>query len=98
GRLPTLRCRPAVGCPPYVCQTVLAFSSNLFGSITHRGGRDARVPVRAASRQLSATPTFGVLEYQHIFRPFGTRASLAPTTSTFFGFTDAFSATVVGER
>ncbi|MDR1923856.1 MAG: hypothetical protein LBQ66_05740 [Planctomycetaceae bacterium] len=35
----------------------MAFSSNLFGSITHRGGRDAHVPVRAASRQLSATPT-----------------------------------------
>ncbi|MDR1925684.1 MAG: hypothetical protein LBQ66_15050 [Planctomycetaceae bacterium] len=28
-----------------VLQPVLAFSSNLFGSITHRGGRDARVPV-----------------------------------------------------
>ncbi|MDR1925993.1 MAG: hypothetical protein LBQ66_16615 [Planctomycetaceae bacterium] len=49
--------RLAVGCPPYDHQPVLAFSSNLFGSITHRGGRDARVPVRAASRQLSATPT-----------------------------------------
>jgi hypothetical protein len=48
------RNRPAVGCPPYVYQHVLAFSSNLFGSITHRGGRDARVPVRAASRRLSA--------------------------------------------
>ncbi|MDR1925169.1 MAG: hypothetical protein LBQ66_12430 [Planctomycetaceae bacterium] len=24
----------------------MAFRSNLFGSITHRGGRDARVPVR----------------------------------------------------
>ncbi|MDR1923333.1 MAG: hypothetical protein LBQ66_03070 [Planctomycetaceae bacterium] len=45
-RLPTLRCRPAVGCPPYICRHVLAFSSNLLGSITHRGGRDARVPVR----------------------------------------------------
>ncbi|MDR1923435.1 MAG: hypothetical protein LBQ66_03580 [Planctomycetaceae bacterium] len=40
------RNRPAVGYPPYVCQTVLVFSSNLFGSITHRGGRDTRVPVR----------------------------------------------------
>jgi hypothetical protein len=29
-----------------ICQNVLAFSSNLFGSITHKGGRDARVPVR----------------------------------------------------
>jgi hypothetical protein len=37
-----------------ICQPVLAFSSNSFGSITHRGGRDARVPVRAASRRLSA--------------------------------------------
>ncbi|MDR1924020.1 MAG: hypothetical protein LBQ66_06570 [Planctomycetaceae bacterium] len=24
----------------------MVFSSNLFGSITHRGGRDARVPAR----------------------------------------------------
>ncbi|MDR1924156.1 MAG: hypothetical protein LBQ66_07255, partial [Planctomycetaceae bacterium] len=56
------RNRPAVGCPPYVCQDmlenicqhVLAFSSNFFGAITHRGGRDARVPVHAASRRLSA--------------------------------------------
>ncbi|MDR1923025.1 MAG: hypothetical protein LBQ66_01525 [Planctomycetaceae bacterium] len=39
------RNRPAVGYPPYIYQHVLAFSSNLFGSITHRGGRDARVPV-----------------------------------------------------
>jgi hypothetical protein len=46
------RNRPAVGYPPYVCRHVLAFSSNLFGAITHRGGRDARVPVRAASRLL----------------------------------------------
>ncbi|MDR1924977.1 MAG: hypothetical protein LBQ66_11455 [Planctomycetaceae bacterium] len=45
------RNRLAVGCPPYVCQSVLAFSSNLFGTITHRGGRDARVPVL---RRLSA--------------------------------------------
>ncbi|MDR1923523.1 MAG: hypothetical protein LBQ66_04030 [Planctomycetaceae bacterium] len=40
------RNRPAVGYPPYVCRCVLAFRSNFFGSITHRGGRDARVPVR----------------------------------------------------
>ncbi|MDR1925724.1 MAG: hypothetical protein LBQ66_15255 [Planctomycetaceae bacterium] len=40
------RNRPAVGYPPYVCQPVLVFRSNLFGSMTHRGGRDARVPVR----------------------------------------------------
>ncbi|MDR1923736.1 MAG: hypothetical protein LBQ66_05110 [Planctomycetaceae bacterium] len=45
------RNRPAVGYPPCVCQHVLAFSSNFFGSITHKGGRDARVPVRAASRR-----------------------------------------------
>ncbi|MDR1923438.1 MAG: hypothetical protein LBQ66_03595 [Planctomycetaceae bacterium] len=41
GRLSTLR-------SPHV----LAFSSNLFGSITHRVGRDTRVPVRAAARQI----------------------------------------------
>jgi hypothetical protein len=40
------RNRLAVGYPPYVCQNVLAFRSNFFGAITHRGGRDARVPVR----------------------------------------------------
>ncbi|MDR1923565.1 MAG: hypothetical protein LBQ66_04240 [Planctomycetaceae bacterium] len=40
------RNRPTVGYPPYVCQPVLVFRSNLFGSMTHRGGRDARVPVR----------------------------------------------------
>ncbi|MDR1924051.1 MAG: hypothetical protein LBQ66_06725 [Planctomycetaceae bacterium] len=32
---------PAVGYTPYVCRHVLAFRSNFFGSITHRGGRDA---------------------------------------------------------
>ncbi|MDR1923033.1 MAG: hypothetical protein LBQ66_01565 [Planctomycetaceae bacterium] len=37
------RNRLAVGYPPYVCRHVLAFRSNLFGSITHRGGRDASV-------------------------------------------------------
>jgi hypothetical protein len=47
-----------------ICQTVLAFRSNFFGAITHRGGRDARVPVRAASRQLSATPMGDGLEQQ----------------------------------
>ncbi|MDR1924611.1 MAG: hypothetical protein LBQ66_09555 [Planctomycetaceae bacterium] len=36
---------PAVGYPPYVCRHVLACRSDFFGSITHRGGRDARVPV-----------------------------------------------------
>jgi hypothetical protein len=141
---------PMVGCPPYVCQTVLAFSSNLFGSITHRGGRDARVPVRRRFAaivclsadggrigepmrfplQLSAcadvtarrsvthltftntfwrsVPTCSVLlrteaggtpAFQsfaafrrrlriskHFTPLWGTRASLAPTMSTFFGF------------
>jgi hypothetical protein len=62
------RNRPAVGCPPYVCQPVLAFRSNFFGAITHRGGRDARVPVRAASRHLSATPTGAVWFCQCVFR------------------------------
>ncbi|MDR1923633.1 MAG: hypothetical protein LBQ66_04590 [Planctomycetaceae bacterium] len=69
-----------------VLQHVLVFLPNLFGFLTHRGGRDARVPVRAAARLLSAAPTGDGLEYQHVFRPFGTRASLAPTTSAFFGF------------
>ncbi|MDR1923117.1 MAG: hypothetical protein LBQ66_01990 [Planctomycetaceae bacterium] len=58
------RNRPAVGYPPYDHQHVLAFLPNLFGCLMHRGGRDARVPVRAASRQLSATPTGDGLEYQ----------------------------------
>ncbi|MDR1923943.1 MAG: hypothetical protein LBQ66_06180 [Planctomycetaceae bacterium] len=56
------RNRPAVGCPPYDHQPVLVCRSNFFGSITHRGGRDARVPVRAASRRLSAyANNWGVL-------------------------------------
>ncbi|MDR1925378.1 MAG: hypothetical protein LBQ66_13490 [Planctomycetaceae bacterium] len=45
------RNRPAVGYPPYVLQHVLAFLPNLFGFLMHLGGRDARVSVRAASRQ-----------------------------------------------
>ncbi|MDR1925395.1 MAG: hypothetical protein LBQ66_13575, partial [Planctomycetaceae bacterium] len=36
GRLPTLRCRPAVGCPPYVLQHVLAFLPNSFGFLMLR--------------------------------------------------------------
>ncbi|MDR1925261.1 MAG: hypothetical protein LBQ66_12900 [Planctomycetaceae bacterium] len=44
-----------------VLQHVLAFLPNSFGFLMHRGGRDARVPVRAASRLLLATPTFGGL-------------------------------------
>ncbi|MDR1922854.1 MAG: hypothetical protein LBQ66_00650 [Planctomycetaceae bacterium] len=42
-----------------VLQHVLAFIPNLFGFLMHRGGRDTRVPVRAASRRLSALPTIG---------------------------------------
>ncbi|MDR1925531.1 MAG: hypothetical protein LBQ66_14255 [Planctomycetaceae bacterium] len=38
----------------------MAFSSNLFGSITHRGGRDARVPVRYRfAANVSAAPMCG---------------------------------------
>ncbi|MDR1924923.1 MAG: hypothetical protein LBQ66_11170 [Planctomycetaceae bacterium] len=69
GRLPTLRCCPAVGCPPYVTDIFLAFRSNFFGSITHRGGRDARVPVR---RRFAAN-LCGItraLSYAMIFCPF----------------------------
>ncbi|MDR1924490.1 MAG: hypothetical protein LBQ66_08945 [Planctomycetaceae bacterium] len=56
------RNRLAVGCPPYdhLCD------------ITRR---DARVPVRAAARQLSAAPTSDGLEYQHNFRTISSRAS-----------------------
>jgi hypothetical protein len=58
---------PAVGCPPYVCRHILAFLPNSFGFLMHRGGRDARVPVRAASRRLSAKPTFDVLVNRCVF-------------------------------
>ncbi|MDR1925710.1 MAG: hypothetical protein LBQ66_15180 [Planctomycetaceae bacterium] len=50
------RNRLAVGCPPYVCQNVLAFSSNLFGSITHRGGRPARLSALGNRTSLEGTP------------------------------------------
>ncbi|MDR1925260.1 MAG: hypothetical protein LBQ66_12895 [Planctomycetaceae bacterium] len=40
------RNRLAVGYPPYVLQHVLAFLPNSFGFLMHRGGWDARVPVR----------------------------------------------------
>ncbi|MDR1924165.1 MAG: hypothetical protein LBQ66_07310 [Planctomycetaceae bacterium] len=43
-----------------VLQHVLAFLPNSFGFLMHLGGRDVRVPVRAASRQLLATPTGAV--------------------------------------
>ncbi|MDR1924659.1 MAG: hypothetical protein LBQ66_09805 [Planctomycetaceae bacterium] len=59
------RNRMAVGYPPYVCQHVLVFSSNLFGSIVHRGGRDARVPVL---RRFAAITR--ALPYAMIFCPF----------------------------
>jgi hypothetical protein len=51
----------AVGCPPYVCQPVLMFSSNLFGSIAHRGGRDARVPIRFRFAAIVGCADIGVL-------------------------------------
>jgi hypothetical protein len=70
---------PPYVCPPYVCQPVWAFSSNLFGSITHRGGRDARVPVRAASRLLLATPTGTVWNINTIPTPF--RRGQAPVAN-----------------
>ncbi|MDR1922946.1 MAG: hypothetical protein LBQ66_01125 [Planctomycetaceae bacterium] len=37
----------------------MAFLPNSSGFLMHRGGRDARVPVRAASRRLSALPIIG---------------------------------------
>jgi hypothetical protein len=77
---------PAVGYPPYVCQHVLAFSSNFFGSITHKGGRDDRVPVLAASRQLSATPTGDGLEYQHSFTPLRDEGKPRPYNVNVFWF------------
>ncbi|MDR1923483.1 MAG: hypothetical protein LBQ66_03830 [Planctomycetaceae bacterium] len=58
-----------------VLRHVLAFLPNLFGFLMHRGGRDTRVPVRAASRQLSATPTGEGLEYQHDYRTISSGAS-----------------------
>ncbi|MDR1925432.1 MAG: hypothetical protein LBQ66_13760, partial [Planctomycetaceae bacterium] len=73
------RNRPAVGYPPYVLRHVLAFSSNFFGTITRRGGRDARVPVLF---RLSAA----FANIKNFSAPLGTRASFAPTTPTFFGF------------
>ncbi|MDR1924995.1 MAG: hypothetical protein LBQ66_11545, partial [Planctomycetaceae bacterium] len=47
------------------------FAANLCAITRH----PARVPVRAVSRQLSATPTFGVLIYQRINRPISSVAS-----------------------
>ncbi|MDR1925242.1 MAG: hypothetical protein LBQ66_12805 [Planctomycetaceae bacterium] len=68
--------RPAVGYPPYVCQHVLVFSSNLFGSIMHRGGRDARVPVR---RRFAAI--VGVLVLPMLFPPHLVGSKLPSLTS-----------------
>ncbi|MDR1923854.1 MAG: hypothetical protein LBQ66_05730 [Planctomycetaceae bacterium] len=62
------RNRSAVGYPPYICQPVLAFLPNSFGFLMHRGGRDARVPVHAASRQLSAVADVGGLVYRYVIR------------------------------
>ncbi|MDR1923925.1 MAG: hypothetical protein LBQ66_06090 [Planctomycetaceae bacterium] len=58
-----------------VLQHVLAFLPNWFGCLMHLGGRDARVPVRAASRLLSAMPTGDGLEYQYFSRPISLVAS-----------------------
>ncbi|MDR1925862.1 MAG: hypothetical protein LBQ66_15960 [Planctomycetaceae bacterium] len=44
----------------------MVFLPNLFGFLMHLGGRDARVPVRAALRQLSAAPT-GTIWYTNTF-------------------------------
>ncbi|MDR1925711.1 MAG: hypothetical protein LBQ66_15185, partial [Planctomycetaceae bacterium] len=65
------RNRLAVGCPPCVCQHVLAFSSNFFGSITHRGGRDAllyhtshkRIRVFVLERNNTGGVEFSVLNF-----------------------------------
>ncbi|MDR1924181.1 MAG: hypothetical protein LBQ66_07390 [Planctomycetaceae bacterium] len=51
-----------------VLQHVLAFLPNSFGFLMHLGGRDARVPVRAASRRLSAVPTLVCWFCRHVFR------------------------------
>jgi hypothetical protein len=65
------RNRLAVGYPPYVCRHVLAFLPNSFGFLTHRGGRDARVPVRrrfaANCCRLRRCRAFGFC--QCVFRP-----------------------------
>ncbi|MDR1923540.1 MAG: hypothetical protein LBQ66_04115 [Planctomycetaceae bacterium] len=53
----------------------MAFLPNSFGFLMHRGGRDTRVPVRAASRQLSATPMGDGLKYQHDSRSISSGAS-----------------------
>ncbi|MDR1925723.1 MAG: hypothetical protein LBQ66_15250 [Planctomycetaceae bacterium] len=46
-----------------VLRHVLAFLPNSFGFLMHCGGRDTRVPVRAASRQLSAIADVCVLVF-----------------------------------
>ncbi|MDR1925279.1 MAG: hypothetical protein LBQ66_12995 [Planctomycetaceae bacterium] len=82
----------------------MAFSSNLFGCLAHRGGRDARVPVRAASRLLSATPTFGLLVLSMRVQPHCFRlAPLAENTTAqrsvvHLTLTMRFGDSAVGER
>ncbi|MDR1923646.1 MAG: hypothetical protein LBQ66_04655 [Planctomycetaceae bacterium] len=39
----------------------MAFSSNFFGSITHRGGRDARVPVLRRFAAIVGCPPYVVV-------------------------------------
>ncbi|MDR1923247.1 MAG: hypothetical protein LBQ66_02640 [Planctomycetaceae bacterium] len=65
------RNRPAVGYPPYVLQHILAFSSNSFDCLAHRGGRDARVPVL---RRYAAIVGFWF--YQHVSCSISSAASL----------------------
>jgi hypothetical protein len=48
----------------------LAFSSNFFGSITHRGGRDARVPVLRRYAAIVGYADIGGLYSQNILFPF----------------------------
>ncbi|MDR1923707.1 MAG: hypothetical protein LBQ66_04965 [Planctomycetaceae bacterium] len=63
----TVGCRTKRGCKgrpvvsENICRHVLVCRFNFFGSIVHRGGRDARVPVRAASRKFFSLPRSGEL-------------------------------------
>ncbi|MDR1924550.1 MAG: hypothetical protein LBQ66_09250 [Planctomycetaceae bacterium] len=47
----------------------MAFRSNFFGAITHRGGRDARVPVRRRFAAIVGCADGNGLEYQCVSRP-----------------------------
>ncbi|MDR1925713.1 MAG: hypothetical protein LBQ66_15195, partial [Planctomycetaceae bacterium] len=80
------RNRLAVGYPPYDHQHVLAFLPNSLGFLIHRGGRDARVPVRAASRQLSALPTGTVWNINTFHAPLGDEGKPRPYNVTVFWF------------